>query len=121
MTLSVDGGKFKALAVYENLQQDLPRVILSTLSDFTHKTQRMAFILLFRAEITTTHSLMISKMIAKPRYRQMITVFSIYHHRPVRTSTNKSMRQEHTNMFLHIAECLRSKLASTTENVLSVS
>lgn len=50
MTLSVDGGKFKALAVYENLQ-DLPRVILSTLSDFTHKTQRMAFILLFRAEI----------------------------------------------------------------------
>lgn len=51
MTLSVDGGKFKTLAVYENLQQDLPRVILSTLSDFTHKTQRMAFILLFRAEI----------------------------------------------------------------------
>ena len=35
--------------------------------------------------------------------------------------TNKSMRQGYTNMFLHIAECLKAKLAPTTENVLSVS
>jgi hypothetical protein len=35
--------------------------------------------------------------------------------------TNKSMRQGYTNMFLRIAECLKAKLAPTTENALSVS
>ena len=42
MTLSIDGGKFKALAVYGNLRQGLPRVILSTLSNIIHNTRRRA-------------------------------------------------------------------------------
>jgi len=42
MTLSVDEGKFKALPVYENLRQDLPRMIASTLGGFIHKTPSLA-------------------------------------------------------------------------------
>jgi hypothetical protein len=42
MTPSVDESKFKALPAYENLRQDLPRIITSTFGRFIHKTPSLA-------------------------------------------------------------------------------
>ena len=82
----------------------------------------MAFALLFRAKIN--HDTLADDLENDGKTLIEMNDYCLKHLPPsVRDNlkTNKSMRQGYTNVFLHIAECLKAKLAPTTENVLSVS
>lgn len=82
---------------------------------------RMTFALLCQAEMT--HDMLYQELegISGPDWYMMNDDQFEYISPPrvrVFLKTNKSLRQGFTNMFDHIASCLRSKLVPTTENAL---
>jgi hypothetical protein len=83
---------------------------------------RAAFALLFQADIN--HDTLASDLEYDGKTWVEINDYRLKHLPPSVSEnfkTNKSTRQGYTNMFLHIAECLKANLTPTAENVLSVS